>query len=55
MSQVVALIGCGAMGGAIGMRLVATGTRLNVYDPNAEKICRRQQDVGKGKSRNLGR
>lgn len=39
MSQVVALIGCGAMGGAIGMRLVATGTRLNVYDPNAEKMA----------------
>lgn len=39
MSQVVALIGCGAMGGAIGMRLVATGTRLNVFDPNAEKMA----------------
>ena len=37
MTGTVALIGAGAMGGAIGARLVATGTRLAVFDLDPEK------------------
>ncbi|CCD90597.1 tartronate semialdehyde reductase (TSAR) (2-hydroxy-3-oxopropionate reductase) [Bradyrhizobium sp. ORS 375] len=39
MSRVVALIGAGAMGGAIGARLVQTGTRLIVFDLDAAKVA----------------
>jgi 2-hydroxy-3-oxopropionate reductase len=35
----VALIGAGAMGGAIGARLVVTGTQLAVFDPDNEKVA----------------
>jgi 2-hydroxy-3-oxopropionate reductase len=35
----VALIGAGAMGGAIGARLLATGTALTVFDLDAEKVA----------------
>ncbi|MGL4320921.1 MAG: NAD(P)-dependent oxidoreductase [Paracoccaceae bacterium] len=35
----VALIGAGAMGGAIGARLVATGTALTVFDLDAAKVA----------------
>jgi 2-hydroxy-3-oxopropionate reductase len=35
----VALIGAGAMGGAIGARLCATGTDLTVFDLDAEKVA----------------
>jgi len=34
----VALIGAGAMGGAIGARLLATGNSLHVFDLDAEKV-----------------
>lgn len=37
MTTTVALIGAGAMGGAIGARLIATGTPLVVFDPDREK------------------
>ena len=37
MTQDLALIGAGAMGGAIGARLLATGARLVVFDPDPEK------------------
>jgi len=37
MSNRVALIGAGAMGGAIGTRLAGTGNHLTVFDPNPEK------------------
>lgn len=37
--QRVALIGAGAMGGAIGTRLVATGTHLTVFDLDAAKVA----------------
>ena len=37
MSNRVALIGAGAMGGAIGTRLAGTGNRLTVFDPSPEK------------------
>lgn len=39
MTETVALIGAGAMGGAIGARLVATGTPLVVFDLDAEKVA----------------
>ena len=39
MSQSVALIGAGAMGGAIGARLLETGSRLTVFDLDAEKVA----------------
>lgn len=39
MTGTVALVGAGAMGGAIGARLLATGTPLAVYDPDAEKVA----------------
>ncbi len=35
----VALIGAGAMGGAIGARLLATGTDLHVYDLDPAKVA----------------
>jgi 2-hydroxy-3-oxopropionate reductase len=38
MSDRVALIGAGAMGGAIGARLVATGTLLTVFDLDTAKV-----------------
>ncbi|NLS20137.1 NAD(P)-dependent oxidoreductase [Rhizobium sp. P40RR-XXII] len=39
MSNKVALIGAGAMGGAIGSRLVETGNHLTVFDPNTDKVA----------------
>lgn len=39
MTGTVALIGAGAMGGAIGARLVQTGTPLMVFDLDAEKVA----------------
>ncbi|MFN3847536.1 MAG: NAD(P)-dependent oxidoreductase, partial [Paracoccaceae bacterium] len=39
MTDTVALIGAGAMGGAIGARLVTTGTPLVVFDLDAEKVA----------------
>lgn len=39
MTKTVALVGAGAMGGAIGARLLATGTALAVYDRDAEKVA----------------
>ena len=39
MSGHIALIGAGAMGGAIGARLARTGTPLRVYDLDAEKVA----------------
>lgn len=39
MTLSLALIGAGAMGGAIGARLVATGARLSVFDPDPVKVA----------------
>lgn len=39
MTEIVALIGAGAMGGAIGARLLETGNRLAVFDLDAEKLA----------------
>lgn len=39
MSNKVALIGAGAMGGAIGTRLVETGNHLTVFDLDKEKVA----------------
>ena len=39
MTDKIALIGAGAMGGAIGARLAETGTDLVVYDRDPEKIA----------------
>lgn len=39
MTDTIALIGAGAMGGAIGARLVATGTRLVVFDLDPAKLA----------------
>ncbi len=39
MTDIIALIGAGAMGGAIGARLVETGTRLVVYDRDPDKVA----------------
>lgn len=39
MTQQVALIGAGAMGGAIGARLLETGTRLTVFDLDPDKVA----------------
>ena len=39
MSGHIALIGAGAMGGAIGLRLVQTGSPLVVFDLDAEKVA----------------
>jgi len=38
MSQTVALIGAGAMGGAIGTRLLETGLTVRVFDLNADAV-----------------
>ena len=38
MTRKIALIGAGAMGGAIGTRLVDTGNVLTVFDLNAERV-----------------
>ncbi len=39
MSNKVALIGAGAMGGAIGTRLAETGNSLTVFDLDKEKVA----------------
>lgn len=39
ITPIIALIGAGAMGGAIGARLLKTGTPLVVFDPDAEKVA----------------
>ena len=39
MSERVALIGAGAMGGAIGARLVETGNTLTVFDLDQDKVA----------------
>ena len=39
MSQHLALIGAGAMGGAIGARIARQGAALKVFDLNAEKVA----------------
>lgn len=39
MSESIALIGAGAMGGAIGTRLLETGNRLLVFDPDPQKVA----------------
>lgn len=38
MTNKVALIGAGVMGGAIGTRLVATGNNLTVFDPDQDRV-----------------
>jgi 2-hydroxy-3-oxopropionate reductase len=38
MSQSIALIGAGAMGGAIGTRLLEAGNRLTVFDLDTQKV-----------------
>ncbi len=45
MTNRVALIGAGAMGGAIGARLLETGNHITVFDPNPDKV---QALVAKG-------
>ena len=45
MGERIALIGAGAMGGAIGTRLLETGNQLAVFDLDAEKVAAL---VGKG-------
>jgi 2-hydroxy-3-oxopropionate reductase len=39
MTQTLALIGAGAMGGAIGARLLATGSALSVFDLDPDKVA----------------
>ncbi|MEM8729260.1 MAG: NAD(P)-dependent oxidoreductase [Pseudomonadota bacterium] len=39
MSETIALIGAGAMGGAIGARLLETGNTLHVFDLDAERVA----------------
>ena len=39
MGEKIALIGAGAMGGAIGTRLLETGNALRVFDLDAEKVA----------------
>jgi len=39
MSEQIALIGAGAMGGAIGTRLLETGNSLKVFDLDAERVA----------------
>ena len=39
MSESIALIGAGAMGGAIGTRLLETGNTLSVFDLDPEKVA----------------
>ena len=38
MSEKIALIGAGAMGGAIGTRLLETGNTLHVFDLDAARV-----------------
>lgn len=40
MSERIALIGAGAMGGAIGTRLLETGNNLNVFDPDPTQVAK---------------
>ena len=40
MTNKIALIGAGVMGGAIGTRLLETGNQLFVSDPNDHKVAR---------------
>lgn len=47
MDKKIALIGAGAMGGAIGIRLAETGNRVTVFDLDSEKV---QALVDKGAS-----
>ncbi|MCK5748841.1 MAG: NAD(P)-dependent oxidoreductase, partial [Oricola sp.] len=47
MSERVALIGAGAMGGAIGTRLIETGNTLTVFDLDKEEVA---ELVAKGAS-----
>ncbi len=39
MSETIALIGAGAMGGAIGARLLETGNALTVFDLDADRVA----------------
>ncbi|MCA9129521.1 MAG: NAD(P)-dependent oxidoreductase [Planctomycetales bacterium] len=39
MTSVVALIGAGAMGGAIGTRMLETGISVRVFDPDTSKVA----------------
>lgn len=39
MSERIGLVGAGAMGGAIGTRLLETGNTLTVFDTNPEKVA----------------
>ncbi|MEO1532974.1 MAG: NAD(P)-binding domain-containing protein, partial [Pseudomonadota bacterium] len=39
MSERIALIGAGAMGGAIGTRLLETGNQLHVFDLDADRVA----------------
>lgn len=39
MTQIIALVGAGAMGGAIGTRLLETGNRLTVFDLDSKKVA----------------
>lgn len=39
MSETIALIGAGAMGGAIGTRLLETGNRLTVFDLSVDRVA----------------
>lgn len=39
MAEKIALIGAGAMGGAIGTRLLATGNELHIFDPDADRVA----------------
>lgn len=40
MSEKIALIGAGAMGGAIGARLLQTGNSLTVFDPDQSQVAK---------------
>ena len=39
MSERIGLVGAGAMGGAIGTRLLETGNALTVFDLDPEKVA----------------
>ena len=39
MTEKIGLVGAGAMGGAIGARLLETGNALTVFDLDAEKVA----------------
>ena len=56
MSQKLALIGAGAMGGAIGTRLLETGNELAVFDLDKEKVAAfgRQRRAGGCERRGCG-